>query len=112
MPAETYINGQDLRQFTSQWSAEITDLFLKKREQYGDSFSDSAKAFKHPTDTEAQAGVRLFLQREYDKLKRIHQDLNGSADPGSSEFVADAFRDIVGYVHVIRAFLLSQKEEK
>src|SRR5260221_459375 len=99
-----------LKQDLSTWTDGIVNLYLEKRKQYGDSFTDSAIKFKHPEDSEKEAGLRLFLQREYDKLKRVHQTVNGKMKNDKDEgVIEDALKDIVGYVLVIRAFLQSQK---
>ncbi len=98
------------REELSKWSEEVIDLYLEKREQYGDSFSDSAVRFKHPEDDKRAAAIRLFLQREYDKLKRIHSSINKETGKKSEDVIEDAFKDIVGYIHVIRSYLQEHKE--
>lgn len=107
---DIYVAGVNLKDDLSKWTGDIVDLYLEKRKQYGDSFTDSAIKFKHPEDSEKEAGLRLFLQREYDKLKRVHQTVNGKMKGEKDESVVDdALKDIIGYVLVIRAFLQSQK---
>lgn len=108
---DVYVAGLNLRENLKEWSEELIEIFLTKRQQYGDSFSSAAEAFRHPADDEQRAGLRLFLQREYDKLKRIHQTINGLTDAESGPIIEDALRDIVGYVHVIRSFLLSKQDK-
>lgn len=101
------------REAIKTWTDSVVDLYLKKREQYGDSFSTSAEAFKYPGERDDHAAVRLFLQREYDKLKRIHSGISNPTtdllEPGGP--VQEAFQDIVGYVLVIRSYLQEQAEK-
>lgn len=104
MSSEFFIAGQNVRDELKQWLAGIVDLYLEKREQYGDSFTTSAEEFKAPSDDNRKAALRLFLQREFDKLKRIHSTIGKRGEKGE-EVIADALKDIVGYVCVIRSYL-------
>ncbi len=92
------------------WSRGVLELYEIKKAQYGNSFGASALEFKSPEDTPETAKLRLFCQREFDKLKRINSvvDKTSTERPMTEEefeIVEDALKDIVGYVYVIKDLL-------
>jgi hypothetical protein len=94
-----------------QTYSELVETFLRKNQDYGNSFEDSAKLQSIMTYGEVREGElrslmaqQIFVRGFLDKLSRFHQlEIAGNEAAVDDESVRDTLMDLANYATMLAA---------